>query len=341
MSHSAPDSRRRIILFVVLAALCVAVLASYVAFSRNRALAGSDPSALVSVTSLPANQNVLLFRNGIPGDSFGKAGFVPLREPQSARNILPLACERLYFAAQTGLCLAPQQGMFWQPPKAYLFDRTAQLGASFPVGDVPSRTRVSQDGRYAAMTTFVAGDSYLSVGFSTRTILLDAKAQTQIADLETFTVLRDGQRFSAIDFNFWGVTFLQDSNQFYATLGTGGEIYLIKGDISKQEAQVVRTKVECPSISPDNSTIVYKHRNPNNTYQLMKLDLRTMQETPLNGESRSIDDQVEWFDNEHILYGLLDPAGGTSNIWMLNINDGSAPKLLIARASSPAVIRAS
>ena len=43
-----------------------------------------------------------------------------------------------------------------------------------------------------------------------------------MADLETLQITRDGQPFKNADFNFWGVTFAQDSNTFYATLGTGG-----------------------------------------------------------------------------------------------------------------------
>lgn len=38
----------------------------------------------------------------------------------------------------------------------------------------------------------------------------------------------------------------------------------------------------------------------------MVLDLATMQETPL-AEKQSVDDEVEWLDNEHILYHKVDP----------------------------------
>jgi hypothetical protein len=51
-----------------------------------------------------------------------------------------------------------------------------------------------------------------------------------LTDLEHFTTWKDGARFHAADFNFWGVTFSRDSNMFYASLGTKGTTYLVRGD---------------------------------------------------------------------------------------------------------------
>ena len=64
---------------------------------------------------------------------------------------------------------------------------------------LPSRARVSPNGRFGAMTTFVTGDSYTSPGaFSTRTTLIDMRhAARTIADLEQFTVTKDGRRIHA------------------------------------------------------------------------------------------------------------------------------------------------
>ena len=50
---------------------------------------------------------------------------------------------------------------------------------------VPSRARVSRDGRLAAVTTFVTGHSYATPGqFSTAATLIDVRRGKVIGDLE-------------------------------------------------------------------------------------------------------------------------------------------------------------
>ena len=80
-----------------------------------------------------------------------------------------------------------------------------------------------------------------------------------MTDLETFTVTRDGKPFKSVDFNFWGVTFRQEPGLFYATLASGGHTYLIEGDAVARTARVIRDAVECPSLSPDNRRLAFKH----------------------------------------------------------------------------------
>jgi hypothetical protein len=129
-----------------------------------------------------------------------------------------LACERVCYAAARGICMgvAPS-GVDYT---AKIFDRNFQTLNTIDLTGLPSRARVAADGRYGAMTVFVAGDSYLgnSTAFSTRTTILDMADGRQIAQLEQFKVSKDGKPFDAVDFNFWGVTFAKDPNRFYATL---------------------------------------------------------------------------------------------------------------------------
>ena len=163
------------------------------------------------------------------------------------------------------------------------------------------------------MTVFVSGDSYAGSDFSTRTSVVDATSgEVLIGDLEEMRVLRGVEPFEGADFNFWGVTFARDGNRFYATLASGGKFYLIEGDLAARQARVVHEGVECPSLSPDNRRIAFKRRVGLNdrlgrfAWRLYVLDLATLSETPLAGETRSVDDQVEWLDDGQIVYALPD-----------------------------------
>jgi hypothetical protein len=150
------------------------------------------------------------------------------------------------------------------------------------------------------------------------------------------------------DFNFWGVTFAQDENRFYATLWTKGNTYLVKGDLAKRTAQVIHDNVECPAISPDNRYIAFKQRSVGSllqgrriTWRITLLDLKSGAETPLS-ETRSVDDQVEWLDNDHILYALSENEKGASastDIWVLPTKQDGKPEILLKGGFSPAVVR--
>ena len=172
------------------------------------------------------------------------------------------------------------------PPPGSITTRRSSTPKLKPVDKIsltglPSRARVSADGRYGAMTVFVSGDSYLEspTAFSTRTTILDMSDGSQIGQLEQFDVSKDGKPFDAVDFNFWGVTFAKDPNRFYATLGTGGEHYLVEGNVREKTMRVLRDGVECPSLSPDNKRIAYKSRiGSENRWRLRVLDLGTLED---------------------------------------------------------------
>jgi Tol biopolymer transport system component len=147
-------------------------------------------------------------------------------------------------------------------------------------------------------------------------------------------VMRGGRQVTAVDVNFWGVTFARDSDRFYATLATGGHTYLIRGSIRDRLARVIRENVECPSLSPDGTRIAFKKRTKSATkpWHLTVLDLRTMRETPLS-EQRSVDDQAEWLDDGRVLYGV------DSAVWVADADGTGTPSRYLARADSPASVR--
>ena len=59
------------------------------------------------------------------------------------------------------------------------------------------------------------------------------------------------------------------------------------------------------------------------------------------GEQRSVDDQVEWFDDQHLVYAVADdtPGSGGTSIWKVNIEGGRHPRGRTARTPRPSCPR--
>jgi hypothetical protein len=279
----------------------------------------------------------ILFRSTTPDVNFGVVALIPLNAPEEPRTLTALRCERVYFAAGQGLCLTANRRTVTRY-SAVTFDEDFRPRHTFQLRGMPSRVRVSPDGRYAAYTIFITGHSYAAGSFSTKTVLIDMTVDKEMAELEQFTVWRDGQVIHTPDFNFWGVSFATDSNRFYATLTTGGIPYLVEGDIAARTARVLYKHVECPSLSPDNTRIAFK-RLTDRGWRLHVLELATMNDTPLSAETRSVDDQVEWLDERHILYTPMVDTPTGENVWVLATDGSEPPRLLLSLAYSPVVIR--
>jgi hypothetical protein len=168
-----------------------------------------------------------------------------------------------------------------------------------PVWGTPSRARVSPSGRLIAWTVFRTGDSYLPTGrFSTTAGIYDLATGAHYGSLEDFTSIVDNRELAAADRNFWGITFASDDRTFYATLSSGGRIWLMRGDLSTRRLEAIRENVECPSLSPDGTRIAYKLRS-GQQWRLQVLNLDTGADTAV-AESSNVDDQAAWLD-EHTL----------------------------------------
>lgn len=312
--YPSRSARQKIFLWIVLAALALAIGYPAWVILRAGANAGSarvslqppaHPEELEAIQKGPH----LLFLQQV-GPHYGQVTLTGY-EPEVAQHAqTTLACDRVHYAAGNGICLiydtsTPSQDLLAQVPTwVILFGSDFQPRHQFIVEGLPSRTRVSPDGKYAAFTVFVSGHSYADANMSTSTVILDAATGSSLGDLEEFEVWKDGQRFEAIDFNFWGVTFAQDSNRFYATLRSFNTTYLVQGDLAARKLTVLRENVECPSLSPDGTRIGFKKR-VGNLWQISVLNLATLEETTL-AEKENIDDQVEWLDNEQLLYQKAD-----------------------------------
>jgi hypothetical protein len=332
------------LIFGLLCVACLIIASAYAAVAmRSAALVVPEPATTPATEELAVTvgQPTVVFRSTALGESYGKVVLAPLDEPSRARGVTALECERVHFAAGRGLCLAVDRGVF-TVARAVIFDEHFHPLQAIPLQGVPSRTRLSPDGRHGAATTFVSGHSYAVAGFSTETTIFDLDAGTALGTLEEFAVWRHGVHIQAPDFNFWGVTFARDGDGFYATLATAGKTYLVAGSLAEREVRVIHDNVECPSLSPDETRVAFKRRidvgGPIH-WQPYVLDLASLAETPL-AEARTIDDQVEWLDDDRVLYGLPESSpSAITHLWVVPADGSGQPNLFLERAASPAVMR--
>lgn len=304
----------------------------------------SEQASTPSPDPTPPQAEQIFFRyNGVDAH-YGKLAYMNFSNPNKVHFVDRLDCEVVHVSGGRGICLIADRGVF-TTYAAKLFDAdTFAVRATLPLNGIPSRSRVSVDGKLAALTVFVSGHGYTTLDFSTQTLLIDVEGGTVLADLEKdFEVSRGGTKFSNADFNFWGVTFTPDAKHFYATLSTDGKHFLIRGDIAKRTATVLHENVECPSVSPDGSRVAYKKRfiiDNRIVWQLHVLDVATLAETPLS-ERRSIDDQLEWLGNDRVLYSVpaKDGSSPSTEVWVAPADGSGVPKLFLPNAYSPAVAR--
>ncbi len=243
-------------------------------------------------------------------------------------------CDRIDERAGRGICLTDDRANAVRGIS--IFDEHFNALFRLPLPGLGSRTRVAPNGQIGAVTSFVAGDAYNVDDFSTRTMLIDLARGKVIDDLESFAISKGGDRFYAIDENFWGVTFAADSDTFYATMRTGSHDYLVRGNVRTRRAEILRDGVECPAISPDGTRLVYKRRIDHGfdpaTWRLHVLDLATLTDHSL-AETRNVDDQAAWLDNTHVAYGVAQ-SDGTVDTWSVRADGTGQPALVIPTGES-------
>ncbi len=336
-------SRTRMAIFAAVAVLVVLGAAGYVvrqAAHQRAAQRAATPVAtnddLAAVTAVPH----LAFRSTALGDTYGRVALAPLSDPDGPRTFTSAACERVYVRADGAICLSAHRGLV-TTYQSQLLGPDWDVRRELPLTGLPSRARLSADGSFVATTTFVYGDSYAMPGqFSTRTLVSRA-AGGPSEDLEQFRLMVDGKQVNAADRNVWGVTFA-DGDAFYATAASGGTTWLVRGSLRERTLTALREDVECPSLSPDGTRIAFKKHGdlPAGQWRLAVLDLATMRETVL-AEQRNVDDQAEWLDDSHVVYGLPRTGGAaaTSDIWVVDADGGGTPRVLVHDAWSPSVSR--
>ncbi|WP_055590754.1 TolB-like translocation protein [Peterkaempfera griseoplana] len=305
---------------------------------RDQVQAGGPDVAPGTVTLAPGGGRRMVFRSMAWGPHRDELASVPAAGPDATRTVSGVRCLRFYASAGTGICLQAVHGTLDDSYRAVVLDARLHERRHFPLGGIPTRSRVSPSGRMVAWTVFVSGDSYAGTDFSTRTSILDTRTWTLQDNLERYRVIKDGRTYHASDTNVWGVTFADDGH-FWATLATGGKTYLVHGDVAARTLTTVRENVECPSLSPDGTRLAFKKRVPglpaDAPWRLYVLDLRTMREVPL-AERRNVDDQAVWSDDRTLVYAL--PGDYGADLWTVPADGGGTPRKLLGGALAPAYI---
>lgn len=306
---------------------------------RQRSSPSATPLAPPTADAVPvATQPHIAFRQTSVDDRYGMVGVVPLDEPDAAPRSLPLSCDRIHMSSEAGICLSVDRAAV-TTARVLLLDANYTVRHELSTPGVPSRARVSPDGSWAATTTFVTGHSYASSSFSTQTEIYDVGAGTSVGNVEEFAIVHRGEPVTAVDVNVWGVTFAPDSDTFYATVATGGDVHLARGSVRAQKVTMLDVTAECPALSPSGRYVAFKSATGQGTWHV-KVRSLTDGTTVTVAETRSVDDQIEWLDENRVVYGLERTGEAVTDVWAAAADGTGDPTLLVPAAWSPAVVRA-
>lgn len=278
----------------------------------------------------------ILFRSLAPGDDNGRMVIMSL-SPQATRVVAPLSCTRLHYAGGRGVCVATESRENATAHVAYLFDRRLGPDTRIELPGIPIRVRVAPTGRVAAITTLTQDrdDDDRRVPNS---IVVDLASGALVADLGDFTIDHEGALPIGDRIAVSGVAFERDGTRFFATLVTDSEPVLLAGSIAERRLTVLRRGVANEALSPDGRSLaVKKPVAEGGRWQLAIIDLTTWTERDLPQGPTSVDDQVEWLDDHHVMYHGLD--GDSTSLWILPADGGSDPAVLLKHAYSGVVER--
>ena len=335
--------RTRLLALLAFTLVVVSAATAYAIQQRDQVerQRNTPPAAEVTTVAKIESGPRIVFRHTGVDDSYGLIAMVPLDEPGGARAFVDIPCDRVAAWEGGAFCLATERGVVTKF-RAHVLGPDWAVQRSRPVPGIPSRTRVSPDASLVATTSFVAGHSYMSTGFSTATEVHEIAGGQDWGNLERFTLTIGGREVRPADLNVWGVTFV-DNEVFYATAGSGDRTWLVRGDLDDRTLTSVTSDAECPAVSPDHTRVAFKidlEPGAAKVWGLAVLDLASGERTVLQRGPRGVDDQAEWLDDNTLLYGLpRDDEAGVTDVWSLDTSSDAQPRLLIEQAWSPTVVR--
>ena len=336
-------TRARVAAFVAVAVVAAVGASAYaVAEYRQYAERRDRPPSVAEATGAPVRTEPhIVFRHTGMDNRYGQVATVALDDPGGPRAFTDVVCDRVAAWSGGASCLVTRRGVVTKF-EALELDRAWQVSRTHALPGIPSRTRVSHDGRLVATTSFVTGHSYATTGFSTETVVRETGGGRDWGNLEKFALVVDGTTVSPVDRNVWGVTFA-GGERFYATVGTGGHTYLVEGDLERRTLTALADGAECPSVSPDGTRVAFKvdvEPGDQKVWGLAVHDLATGSRTVLEGGPRGVDDQVAWLDDDTLMYGLpRQDQPSVEDVWALDTRPDATPRLLIEEAWSPTVVR--
>lgn len=295
---------------------------------------GARPEvSLITFASQVVTPPSVMFRTLAPKQLHGRVAMVPTAAPGRARHVAPLSCARVHFSGGAGLCLTEEMAGATVAHAAYIFDRTFTRTTRIDLTGIPTRARVSRDGRMAAVTVYA--EEHAPNGgerVATNSMVIDIASGRVIANLREMAL--DNPVDGPLDFA--SISFERDADRFFATMSHGGEDYLIAGSMAARRLTIVAPGMASEALSPDGRYLIVKKRvGDRGRWQLAVFDLVTKAERSLNQGPRSVDDQVEWLDGHHVMYHDTTDEG--TGVWVLPTDGIAGPRLLIADAYSPSV----
>jgi hypothetical protein len=322
-------SRRILASITILSAMVGYLLVSLGSGSRSAAV---DPSA----NRHPLRPPFLMYRALAPHGSYGRVALLPLH-PDSAPVVSALSCSRVHYARGHGLCAAQEGTGNSVAHVVYTFDRTMNRGHRIPLDGIPTRLRVAPNGRLGAITTYAEEETAAGERLTTRTRIVDMSSGAHVADLHGFRVENLNVAPEAL-IDITGAAFERDGDRFFATLAVESERYLMAGSLNERRLSAVKQGVSIEALSPNGRRLAVKRLLPDRGFwQVAVIDLASWSEVDLAQGPRSVDDQVEWLDDHHVLYH--DADGESTALWMLPADGRSGPRVLLKHAYSGAVAR--
>jgi hypothetical protein len=243
----------------------------------------------------------------------------------------------VFYAGGAGFCLVEEASGRTVTHAAHTFDRQFVTRHRIALRGIPVRVRVSPDGRLGAITTYGEEESPEGERLATETVVIEMASGRVLGDLREFAVDTAGHAIKG-PVDIASVTFEADSDRFYATLSAGSTRYLVRGSVGARRLAVVRPGIANEALSPDGTKLIAKQlADARGVWRISVVDLRTWSERMLNQGDRSVDDQVDWFDDRHVMYHDVTERG--TGIWKLPIDGIGWPELLLPDAFSPSVQR--